>query len=43
MKKEYSTPQVTDLGDVASLTLGNVNNQGFDQNPDMGAMAGMGS
>jgi hypothetical protein len=43
MKKEYSTPQVTDLGDVASLTLGNDNNMGFDQNPDMGTMAGMGS
>jgi hypothetical protein len=43
MKKHYEAPQVTDLGDVASLTQGTENNKGFDDNPDMGSMPGMGS
>jgi hypothetical protein len=40
-KKQYRSPQITDLGDVASITLGANNNNGFDDNPDMGRMAGM--
>jgi hypothetical protein len=40
MKKQYEAPQVNDLGEVAELTQGNANNEGFDSNASMGAMTG---
>jgi hypothetical protein len=43
MKEQYDAPQVTDLGEVATLTQGASDNNGFDANSSMGMMVGMGS
>jgi hypothetical protein len=40
MKQQYDAPEVTDLGEVATLTQGLNNNNGFDANADMGMMTG---
>jgi hypothetical protein len=40
MKKDYEAPHVSDLGEVAELTQGNANNNGFDSNASMGEMTG---